>query len=142
MSIKIEMTKYEAVDPGIYPGKITSIDEEEGKFGPQIKFTFELETDNGDQKTLIGWTSKRFSKKSKLYSWTTSLLGVLPDNYTFDSDDLIGKEVLLVVGLRHGTDGVTLFNSIESIKPMNQKKPVIPSNGKEWLDAIVAEPPA
>lgn len=137
MSIKIEQSKYEAVDPGIYPATISSIAEEDGKFGPQIKFIFTFEADGGEERTLIGWTSKRFSKKSKLYAWTTSLLGAVPDDYAFDSDDLLGKQVLLVVGQRYGADGMTLFNSIESIKPINKKPQAV-----QQAEFIEAEAPA
>ena len=45
MTIKIDQTKYEPVPTGRYSAKIVDIEETEGQFGPQLKFTFELPPD-------------------------------------------------------------------------------------------------
>ncbi len=93
MSIKISQTKYEPVPEGIYPATIEAIEAETGEFGPQLKFKFQLEPFQGfdDGKQLYAWCSRKFSPKSKLYAWTAALLGKIPADYTFDSDDLLEK---------------------------------------------------
>lgn len=66
--VTIEQEYYEPIPTGKYPAKIKTIEEADGQFGPQLKFTFDLPTnENDDPRTLLGWTSQKFSNKSKLY---------------------------------------------------------------------------
>jgi hypothetical protein len=119
MSIRIPQTKYEPIPEGIYAATIQSIvQDDKSEFGSQLKFKFLLDPFEGYEsgKELMAWASAKFSPKSKLYKWTQTLLGAIPADYEFDSDDLLNKRVSLVVG--HYVKDGTEFDKIESIKPL------------------------
>lgn len=123
MGITIKQSVYEPIEPGIYTGKIATIEQVDGVYGEQLKFTFLLDPfgDYEAGKQLTAWTSMKFSQKSKLYTWTMALLGKLTPDYDFDSDDLLGKPCQVVVGNKFTPDG-NLFDFVESIKPLTQKR--------------------
>ena len=124
MSIKIQQSTYEAVEPGVYPGKITDIQEEDGAYGPQLKVYFLLDPFEGYEagKQLYAWCSRKFSPKSKLYSWTQAILGRIPSDYVFDSDDILNKPVMVVIDNRFSADGAQLYDYVESLKPLPKKR--------------------
>ena len=138
MTIKIEQTIYEPVPTGRYSAKIVDIEETEGQFGPQLKFTFELPPDeDGENRTIFGWCSKKFSSKSKLYGWTRAALGgnSIDRSYMFNSDDLIGRKVTLSVTEEQGELGIV--NKISSVIPYvnktsGQDKPTQPPISEDW----------
>ena len=124
MSIKIQQSTYEALEPGVYPGKITDIQEEDGAYGPQLKVYFLLDPFEGYEagKQLYAWCSRKFSPKSKLYSWTQAILGRITPDYVFDSDDILEKPVLVVIDNRFSADGSQLYDYVESLKPLPKKR--------------------
>ena len=121
MSIKISQSRYEPIPSGIYQAKIEAIEPENGIYGPQLKFKFVFASLEGFQegKFLHAWCSQKFTPKSKLYSWTASILGKIAPDYIFDSDDLLNRDVMVVIGQHMGSDGVTLYDIIEAIKPVS-----------------------
>ena len=124
MSIKIPQSTYEAVEPGVYPGKITDIQEEDGAYGPQLKVYFLLDPFEGYEagKQLYAWCSKKFSPKSKLYSWTQAIMGRISPDYVFDSEDILNKPVMVVIDNRFSSDGAQLYDYVESLKPLPKKR--------------------
>ena len=124
MSIKIQQSTYEALEPGVYPGKITDIQEEDGAYGPQLKVYFLLDPFEGYEagKQLYSWCSRKFSPKSKLYSWTQAILGRITPDYVFDSDDILEKPVLVVIDNRFSADGSQLYAYVASLKPLPKKR--------------------
>jgi hypothetical protein len=123
MTITIEQTIYEPIPTGKYPAKIANIEEAEGQFGPQLKFEFELPPgDDGEDRTLLGWASRKFSNKSKLYKWTQAALGGGPidRSYTFNSRDLIGRPVYIHVVEEQGDNGP--YNKITSLAPYDKQE--------------------
>ena len=89
------------------------------QYGPQLKIRFMLEDvpshENG--KELSTWCSAKFSPKSKLYRWTNSILGRIPEGYDFNSDDVLNKKVLVSIGRKIGSDGQE-YDRIEDVKPL------------------------
>ncbi len=123
MSITIQQTVFQPVPTGKYPARITAVEEAVGQFGAQVKILFELPPDeNGEPRAITGWAAKKFSNKSKLFEWTLAALGPFDRSYVFNSDDLIGKKVMLVVTEREGEKGV--MNVITSILPYPKPQPV------------------
>jgi len=118
VTIRIERTIYGPLPTGRYSAKIAEIAESDGQFGPQVKITFELPPDeHGETRTIYGWCSQKFSSRSKLYDWTKAALGGSPidRDYTFSSDELIGKKVTLSITEENGDLGI--FNKISSVLP-------------------------
>ena len=116
----------QAVIPmGEYPARIKEVSEEpEGQFGPQFKYLFEIT--NGEQEgvSLMGWTSQKFSAKSKMKQWVTA---ATQESFSagdeFYPDSLVGKDVRIGVLKKVKDDGGE-FNKIDSVLPpsISQKK--------------------
>jgi len=116
----------QAVIPmGEYPARIKDVSEEpEGQFGPQYKYLFEIT--NGEQEgvSLMGWTSQKFSAKSKMKQWVTA---ATQESFSagdeFYPDSLVGKDVRIGVLKKVKDDGGE-FNKIDSVLPpsISQKK--------------------
>ncbi len=116
----------QAVIPmGEYPARIKEVSEEpEGQFGPQFKYLFEIT--NGEQEgvSLMGWTSQKFSAKSKMKKWVTA---ATQESFSagdeFYPDSLVGKDVRIGVLKKVKDDGGE-FNKIDSVLPpsISQKK--------------------
>ena len=122
MSITIEQTHYDPIPTGKYPAKIAEIEESDGQYGPQLKIRFELPPDEkGETKSLTGWTSRKFNSQSKLYAWTKAAFGGEPidRSYIFNSDDLLGKKILITVVEKEGDKGV--FNKIDGLSPFEEQ---------------------
>lgn len=116
MSIIIEQAQYTLVPTGDYKARIAEIVEDEGVYGPQVKFAFLVVGGEFDDQTLLGWCSAKFSSQSKLYQWTRAAFGAdIPTEYAFNSDDLLGRNVILTVIVREKDDG-TEFNKIERVR--------------------------
>jgi len=130
MGTKIKQTFVQTWPVGEYVARIDEIVEKAGTFGPQLQFRFKLIQMEKDASPILGWASATFSNKSKLYAWTKAAFGggEIPRQYTFDSDDLIGKKVLITLVVRDREDG-TPFNRIDSLR-------AIPESGE------VPDPPA
>lgn len=134
MGIYVEQTVYEVLPTGEYPASINQIEEVEGQFGDQLKFEFAIQGGEHDGTTLLGWASKKFSNKSKLYKWTKAAFGAdIPPNYDFDSDDLLDRKIVLTVVVNTKDDG-SEFNRIETVRPGR-------GNGKSDGDNVSPPPP-
>ena len=121
MGIQIEQTQYVLLPVGEYPAEISEIVEDEGMFGKQLKFTFDIEDGEHAGQSLLGWTSAKFSPKSKLYGWSKAAFNAqIPKDYNFNRDDLINRKVNLTVVVKEGDDGAE-FNRIEAVRPYSPK---------------------
>jgi hypothetical protein len=113
MGITVTRTVYEVLPEDIYMAEVLDIEEVEGDYGDQLKFTFDLvELDDRQQ---LGWCSKKLSPKSKLWAWTRALLGSEPDG-DLDCDRLINRKCRLSLSVET-KDGVE-YNRIKDILPM------------------------
>lgn len=112
---------------GEYPATITATEPEDGKFGTQIKVTFDLGrvvdmNDEDRDVTLLAWCSAKLNPKSKLWEWASAAgMDLDEDAEGLDTDDMIGKRVLLGVSVYTKEDG-TERNKVISVKPPRTKK--------------------
>lgn len=116
--MKIPMTVYETVDPGLYQGYIESIEEDEGQYGPQLKYTIVLEEEGV---RLTTWSSQSFSAKSKLYRWAQACFGgaAIPKDFVLDTDSLINRPIMVSVTIKETDSGD--FNRIQDLLPIPKK---------------------
>lgn len=85
-----------------YPGTITGIEDTDGKYGEGYKLLIALD---GEKTDTWAFCSAKFSPKSKLYGWYSAVMGAAPDvGELVDVDNLIGKRVAVVFGLKAGHD--------------------------------------
>ena len=116
MTFEIEQTQYVLLPVGEYPAQITTVEPDDGQFGPQVKFTFTILDGDYKDQTLLGWASAKFNNKTKLYDWTRAVFDrPIPYDYNFRSDDLVGQKVSLTVIVKRKDDG-TEFNRIEAVR--------------------------
>ncbi len=114
MNITIPKTTFEVYEAGQYLAEIDNIENTDGYYGKQLKFTFRLlEVGNGDS-TLLGWTTAKYNPKTKLWGWTKVALGTEfdPDS-NFNGDRLLGKKVKLTVLRKQGENGE--FNKVDDV---------------------------
>lgn len=118
MGIAIKQTQYVALPAGPYRARIGAINGEDGKFGPQLRFKFYLVDGEQAGQEVIGWSTATFSPRSKLYAWAKAAFGgrEIPETYDLNTDHLVGKLVILVLGVKAGDDGAE-FNRIEDVRP-------------------------
>ncbi len=131
MGITIRQTHYELIPVGEHVAKITEVTEEDGQYGPQLKLTFALDQAG---RTLVGWCSRTFSAKSKLYAWARAAFGgrAIPEDWDFDSDKILGRMVRLVV-VTQSKEGGETYNKIADVRPARA--------GDALPTAILAEEP-
>ena len=116
MGIKIEQTTFDAVPTGEYKAVITAIEPAEGKFGPQLQIKSEINDGPYAGNTFLCWVSPKFSPKSRLYEWVEAALAMpVPKSYTFDSDHLIGREVIATLVVRE-LDGGGEVNRVDKVR--------------------------
>lgn len=125
MSVRIPQTRDQLHPAGEYRARIYDIVETEGQFGIQLQFLFSLLDVPPDVATVRGWASAKFSPRSKLYAWTKAAFGggLIPLDQEFDSEDLLGRPVLLTLVIRDREDG-SQFNKIDSVRAATLESPV------------------
>ncbi len=139
MGIKIEQTKYEPIPAGVYMAQVGNVEQAEGQFGSQLKIRFDLLDPDFSDRSLTGWTSCKLSPKAKLWAWAKAAIfggRAIPDDYTFDSDDLLDKRVQIVVSTERGSDGET-YNKVKDVLPVRAALPT-----RRAQPAPDAQPPA
>jgi hypothetical protein len=110
----IERTVYEVLETGTYTARVTEVRPEEGKFGPQLKLRFAL--DSGA--TLTAWASEKLTDKTKLGRWVTAILGAMPDN--LDTDALVGRDCRVKIGVKTRDDN-SEYNRVEDVLPLHDR---------------------
>jgi hypothetical protein len=130
-NITLQQKIFEAIPNGTYPAIIELIEDEEGQYGRQLKFTFRLLTDEKNR-TIWGWASATFSNKSKLFSWTkAALCQDIPTARSFNSGELLGKKVTLVI-VEVEKDGLT-YSKVNSVGPYIEAQQISPTlNQDVW----------
>lgn len=126
MAIRIPQKHIITLPMGEYEAVVKSLDSEVRDFGKgdqeQVRWFFSIELPEGEPVDVPGWCSATFSNRSKLYAWTDAALGgvSIPGSYTFNSDDLVGRKVVLVLTVEERDDGSD-YNKIHKVKPYTGK---------------------
>ncbi len=116
MQLKKGESKFEAVSAGKQAAVVAKFEDmgmQDTKFGEraQCRIVYVLaEVDsNGRQKRVSQTLTASLHEKSKLSALLSKLLGNVPDD--FDSDVLIGKQVVLTLGtvIKDGQERVSLY---------------------------------
>lgn len=119
--------EFETIPTGEYLAQVTDIEAEEGNFGPQFKFVFEiLKPKAHEGRVKLGWCSQKLttgSKTSKMWKWVEAIFNrPIQPNEQIDTDDLIGRKVVLVLVAEQGDNGDEI-SKITSLKPYKQQEP-------------------
>lgn len=114
----IKYGEYEVLKAGLYPAVVESIDDDEGSYGPQLKWIFTL-GGKAEGKQQFGWCSPVLTPKSKLTAWLAALApsAQVGKGFELNVEDLVGRECQLVLGVKAGADGIER-NTIDSMLPV------------------------
>ena len=120
MGFKLEQKRTDPIPGGEYLATIKDFQEAEGKYGLQFKIIYEVAEGPYIGRQIIGWCSQVFSSKSNLYQITRAAFNnrVIPPTWTFDSDYLIGRKVVLSVVRRVSDKDGQEFNKVDAVLPV------------------------
>jgi hypothetical protein len=137
----IKFNEYETLKRGVYPATVDSIDEDEGQYGPQLKFIFRITSGKYVDKKVFAWASPTLTPKSKLTTWMSAIApkAVLGPGFELDPDDLVGRDVQIVLGLKAGNDGVER-NVIESLLPIDEEEEAAAEEVPTARETVAAAP--
>lgn len=119
---------------GTYPARVVSIEESEGRHGPCLLWTFEIEHE-GSSYAIDQFTSTTNSATGHLVKWSSAILGDL--GAELDTDDLEGKPCRLVLGIEEDKDTGQEKTKIVKVRaPTDKQKsqPAKPAPAKEDED--------
>lgn len=118
MPIQIKQEIHELLPVGDYPATIVDIEATDGFYGQQLQFTYNIADGQHAGAIVKAWCSAKFSTRSKLYGWTRAAFGGadIPADYTFNSDHLLNRRVVLTIIQQTKEDG-TEFNRVQAVKP-------------------------
>ena len=123
MAIRIIQRTIETLPMGEYVAVVKSLDSETRDFGrgdqEQVRWFFACETPAGVVVDVPGWCSAIFTNRSKLYAWTKAVLGggEMPRDYNFNSDDMVGRKVIVALTVKDREDGSD-FNRVDRLLPV------------------------
>ena len=119
--VQILRTTYEVLPEGEYNATLGAVTEDNGVYGPMLKWEFHIPYENEkgemEDRVVVGISSQKFSSRSKMFRWTAAFLGVrgrdIPDDYDFDSDDLLGKKCRILLNIKEGENDD--YNGVEKV---------------------------
>jgi len=138
-------TTYDALEPGEYVATVQRIEEQDGQYGLQLKWTFSLDAPGADYdgRHVLAWCSPSFTAKAKLGRWARALLGSQADDIDeLDTQLLVGLPCRLVLSSGIGTDGTERNKVTEVLAPRRAAAPFVPG-ARPWdaQPAAGASPP-
>lgn len=126
--MKLTTVENVVIPTGEYLAQVVEIVPEEGNFGPQFRWKFDvLKPEAYLEKSLVGWTSTSPSLKSKFVRWATACLGrQIGAGETIDTDNLVGCRIVLVVTVKEGDDGAA-YNKVDGLRAVKRAQPAPPT---------------
>lgn len=145
MALTRTVEKSIGVPAGVYVARVKSLEEDDGQYGAQIKFTFEirevLACDDDDPERWIGeekwgWCSDILTPNSKLFKWSRQILGGDFDiGDELNLDDMLGKTVRITVGEnKNGNLAITDLAAHRPKKAAKARKPAPEPEYDEFED--------
>lgn len=117
MTASFTAAEYEALEAGIYPARLDSIEIGTSEtYGDFNRWNFTLKLPDGAFTTLTAVSSRSSGPKSKAYKWASAILGRNPK--AGEQLDLSGKQCQLHVIVNE--EG---FNRVEAVLPITEAKP-------------------
>ena len=108
-----------------FGGYLDRIEEEEGQFGPMLKWVFIL--DENQDREEWGFTSQTLSPRSKAYSWIKGIYGQGPElGARVDLGKLFGERVAVMYAHKEGENGPV--DRIVKVKGLGDKPRLEPEN--------------
>jgi hypothetical protein len=128
MGTKITQSKFEALEAGTYRARLSAAVMEHSEYsdsGEQVAMRFDLLEPGLEDRSVRAWANPKLTggkKPSKLYTWCSIILfggKPLPDDFELDLDDLLDREVRVVVEVKPDTG----YNRILQLLPVRRPVP-------------------
>jgi len=103
------------VEPGTYEAVVADIQGIETQYGKSLRWFFDVKTAEDEEVRITGISSRKTSKRSKLYKWATAILGEELEKIKLK--DLIGKECMVIVKNKNNFPSV-----VDVLPPVRTKK--------------------
>ena len=121
---QLQWRTFAGLPAGDYPAVIQEIQEDEGKFGPQLRFQFVILDGDGQltNRQIRGWCSAKWGPGTKLFEWTKAILGknCPPPGAALDTDLLLRRRCDIRVEARSEgrsvVAGVYPYRSITTVQ--------------------------
>lgn len=123
MALKFDAEVYEALDEGVYRAKLAGLEEDEGEYGPFVKWYFQILEEDYEGQSVRGQSSipKSFNSATKMWQWAQGLLGrAIQAGENIDLEALVGKECMITIGHKETDRGT--FARIDAVNPVRKKK--------------------
>jgi len=127
MSWKGEVQKTpELIPEGTYKAIVSSISETDSKYGTAVRIEFTLATrDQFDGLTINGVCSTVIHSNSKFGMWLTAIIGELPgENEYITDDDILYKGCKIEVKHVPKKDDGAVFANVVNVLPLEETPPV------------------
>ncbi len=124
MTLKMRAQEHEPPDQGVYRARLVNLQEDEGQYGPFVKYFFEFLEEGYECQTIRGQSSipETFTAATKMWQWAQALLGrAIQPGEDIDLEDLIGNECMLTIAHKETDRGT--FATVEAVNPVRRKKP-------------------
>lgn len=120
----LQRQEFVVLEPGEYLVKVESVQQADGKFGNQLRFTLRVLHVGGElsDAVLMAWASPTLTPKSKLTRWAGALLGSTWSGGDLETDSLVGKTARAVVTITAGSDGQER-NKVLELAPLRRVAP-------------------
>jgi hypothetical protein len=138
----VNRSQFETHPEGLTIGTLSDVEfDENGKFGPQIKWSFDTEevTSKNQAFRITYWTTPTINEKSNLYRLLKAFGEDPEDEYWTSFEDingfheLLGKKVQLNVAHKKGENGV--IARIDTVLPMKRRSAAPAAQEKELVGA-------
>jgi hypothetical protein len=97
------------LEAGVFKAKLVDLTTEDGQYGPQAKFVFELDgvrAEDGSPGRLWAWSSFKLTPATKLHRWVQALGGERPVPKTqYNLSKLMGARCRVLVEIKDTDDG-------------------------------------
>lgn len=126
---ELPLESYTVFPAGMYRGKLEAIDNLETTYGPSLKFRWRIVGGEEDGAEFSALANKRLMPKSKLAKWALAHLSInaFPEGFVLKLSNLIGKEVLITVGVELRQDGAGERNIVRAVDPIGRSTKKTPA---------------
>ena len=110
----MDVKRDKPLDDGSYRAILRSIDEKDTVYGERLMWLFWVEEHSAE---VAGFTSLSPSTQANAYLWAVALNPAIASKKRWTSDEVIGRECILVVETVDSSKGKK--NKIVKVKPIN-----------------------
>lgn len=129
--------EYAPLPTGDYPARLEGLEEADGQWGPQAKWTLDLgevedSEGNVEARRLSYYTPQEVTPNNKLGK--LALACGLELGEALDSSEFLGKRIMVTVVKKPGKEPGTLVNRIEAVAPLPRRR-TKPAEAPEMAEA-------